>query len=127
MLTIEGKNKVVLPIFEVPFSASPAFTGRSRILKEIRKFFAPVSSMSQRRLALHGLGGAGKTQIALMYARQHFEHHGASVFWINASSTEGIVADIARFCDVCCLSASTSKEKIEAFKKFLAADMSRHQ
>jgi GTPase SAR1 family protein len=78
-------------------------------------------------LALYGLGGVGKTQLALMYAQQHFERHRASVFWINATSIETVVADIARFCDSRGLEANTTSEKVEAFKTFLSVDSSLDQ
>lgn len=76
-----------------------------------------------RRLALWGLGGIGKTQIALTYAWMHFEQCQASVFWINARSNETIIADITRLCDVCHLTAKSDDEKFTAFKRFLAVDL----
>jgi tetratricopeptide (TPR) repeat protein len=75
-----------------------------------------------RRLALWGLGGIGKTQIALTYAWMHFEQCQASVFWINARSNETIITDITRLCDVCHLTAKSDDEKVTAFKRFLTVD-----
>lgn len=75
-----------------------------------------------RKLALWGLGGIGKTQIALTYAWTHFERCQASVFWINARSNETIITDIGRLCDVCHLSVKSDDEKVNAFKRFLADD-----
>lgn len=39
----------------------------------------------QRRLVLGGMGGIGKTQIAIAYAKQHQLSYD-TVFWLNASS-----------------------------------------
>jgi hypothetical protein len=80
-----------------------------------------------RRLALWGLGGIGKTQIALTYAWMHFEQCQASVFWINARSNETIITDITRLCDVCHLTAKSDDEKVTAFKRFLAVDSSEDE
>ena len=45
--------------------------------------------------ALHGLGGVGKTQIALEYAYRHALEYGA-VFWIEAENEETVVSSLLR-------------------------------
>jgi GTPase SAR1 family protein len=42
-------------------------------------------SQQQRRLVLGGMGGVGKTQLAIAYA-SHCQHEYESVFWLNAKS-----------------------------------------
>lgn len=42
-------------------------------------------SQEQRRLILSGMGGIGKTQLAISYAKHHC-HDYESVFWLNATS-----------------------------------------
>jgi len=42
-------------------------------------------SSKQRRLVLGGLGGIGKTQLAIAYAERHRDIY-PSVFWLNAAS-----------------------------------------
>lgn len=110
------------PLYEVPFSASPTFTGRSQILTDIRLYFQSPLKGTPRRLGIWGLVGIGKTQIALTYAWMHFEQCQASVFWINARSNATIITDIVRLCDVCHLTAKSDDEKVSAFKKFLSVD-----
>jgi len=44
-------------------------------------------------LALHGLGGVGKTQIALEYVYRHALEYSA-VFWIGAEAVESIVSGL---------------------------------
>lgn len=47
---------------------SPIFTGRSEILDGMHEFFFSSSESIRRRVCvLHGLGGAGKSQIALRF------------------------------------------------------------
>ncbi|KAL7916973.1 P-loop containing nucleoside triphosphate hydrolase protein [Trichoderma austrokoningii] len=74
----------------VPYTSNPGFAGRSEILKILKEQLGhtqQVSSTSQARAALYGLGGTGKTQIALEYVFQLQKTHPTiSVFWIHASS-----------------------------------------
>jgi hypothetical protein len=42
-------------------------------------------SREPRQLVLSGLGGIGKTQLAVAYAKCHFDSY-ESIFWLNAVS-----------------------------------------
>lgn len=69
-----------------PYYSSPIFTGRDAALKFLeRVFFSKELQRRQRRAVLHGLGGAGKTQIALKFAEEHSDKFD-SIFWVDASS-----------------------------------------
>lgn len=50
---------------------SPIFTGREKILERLNSFFSSRSpgSSPRREYLLHGMGGVGKTQIALQFIR----------------------------------------------------------
>jgi len=52
---------------------SSIFTGRKNIMKTLEVFFSarPHGSKPRREYLLHGLGGAGKTQIALKFAEEY--------------------------------------------------------
>jgi Holliday junction resolvasome RuvABC ATP-dependent DNA helicase subunit len=54
-------------------SPSPIFTGRETILHRLDVFFAarPSHSSPRREYLLYGLGGAGKSQIALKFAQEY--------------------------------------------------------
>ncbi|KAF3074352.1 hypothetical protein CFAM422_003689 [Trichoderma lentiforme] len=74
----------------IPYTSNPDFVGRSEILKILKDQLGhtqQTSSTSQAGASLYGLGGTGKTQIALEYAfRLQKTHPAISVFWIHASS-----------------------------------------
>ncbi|KAF3939778.1 hypothetical protein ABW19_dt0210354 [Dactylella cylindrospora] len=76
-------------------------SGRDDILKELdQKLLPSVEShqSNQRRFVLFGLGGSGKTQIALKFAEENREKFWG-IFWVDASSTTTIeqsFIDIAR-------------------------------
>lgn len=57
-------------IFDVEMTASKTFIGRVEILKEIETclLYHPLGNNNLRIVVLYGLGGIGKTQIALKFA-----------------------------------------------------------
>ncbi|KAL8841282.1 MAG: hypothetical protein Q9176_003375 [Flavoplaca citrina] len=87
------KNSVPLPsyasatgLFIVPFARDEHFIGRSSSLQSITKSFE-----SQNRVAIAGMGGVGKSQIAIEYCYRYKEAKpDAHVFWVYGGS-------IARF------------------------------
>ncbi|PTB40369.1 hypothetical protein M441DRAFT_459641 [Trichoderma asperellum CBS 433.97] len=91
----------------VPYTSNPDFVGRSEILEILKDQLGhtrQASSTSQARASLYGLGGTGKTQIALEYVFQlQKTHPTVSVFWIHASSAARFrqaFASIAREYDI---------------------------
>lgn len=86
-------------IYYVPHTESPRFWGREDILENIDEcLFKGQSKQSLRPFALYGMGGVGKTQVALRYAnasRNKFD----AIFWISADNLMTIgrsFRDIAR-------------------------------
>jgi hypothetical protein len=74
---------------ELPFLPNHNFTGRKTELESIHGAFESLKPDLRKVVVLHGLGGIGKTQLAVQYA--HFIHHNyTSVSWINATNSETI-------------------------------------
>lgn len=61
-----------------------AFTGRHTQLQEIRELFGAAEDQTGT-VALHGLGGIGKTAIAIEYAHRYRAAYDV-VWWINATN-----------------------------------------
>jgi len=59
------------------------FTGRNSVLENLRSQLTAKGSAVVLPVALHGLGGVGKTQVALEYAHR-FKADYDLVWWINA-------------------------------------------
>ncbi|TVY82636.1 hypothetical protein LSUE1_G002836 [Lachnellula suecica] len=68
----------------VPNGRASNFIGREDILSTIESSFS--SELGPNVVVLRGLGGQGKTQIALEYCRRSRETKFQSIFWINANS-----------------------------------------
>jgi hypothetical protein len=84
----DGKTrKEKLPCFYVPFGRDDQFYGREDILARIRKALDPSDGDERcRAFALHGMGGVGKTKIALQYVNSSRSKYDA-IFWISADNS----------------------------------------
>lgn len=67
----QSKNKH----YCVPYNVSDFFTGRRAVISRMEESFrSPIradSTYLQKRFVLYGLGGSGKTQIAIKYAQEN--------------------------------------------------------
>ena len=72
--------------FSVPeVSQVERFVGRQEQLDAIHKELQHDGS--RKTVVVHGLGGMGKTQLALAYAQRHRKEYSA-VFWVNSKSED---------------------------------------
>ncbi|MFJ2897562.1 tetratricopeptide repeat protein [Streptomyces sp. NPDC087218] len=82
----------------LPGSASGVFMGREDELARLHRLLAESGEAAVTQVAgagaVHGLGGIGKSTLALHYAHTHRSTYGL-VWWLNAESTEQIVAGLA--------------------------------
>ncbi|HEY6285280.1 MAG TPA: TIR domain-containing protein [Ktedonobacteraceae bacterium] len=73
------------PVGNVPFESS-MFLGREQDLEHLYE----ALSTTGRPQAICGLGGIGKTQIAIAYANRYY-HFYRKVIWVNAGSRDTII------------------------------------
>jgi serine/threonine protein kinase/tetratricopeptide (TPR) repeat protein len=89
----------------VPLHRNPNFTGREAILAQIRELFR-----ERPLIALRGLGGIGKTHLALEYAyRNSYEFD--LVAWLRAAEPETLADDFAALARCLGLSEGDSPEQ----------------
>ena len=87
--------------FQVPFSlrgipVMDKFFGRDTELTKLAQIMIPSSTDEiHRRVCLfHGIGGVGKSQLALEFARKQQKNFSA-IFWISGSTKEELTGSIA--------------------------------
>ena len=65
------------------------FTGREEVLRRLREELRARGSTANQPIALHGLGGVGKTQLALEYVHR-FGNDYDLVFWVECGQPQFI-------------------------------------
>ncbi|KAL6828664.1 P-loop containing nucleoside triphosphate hydrolase protein [Trichoderma camerunense] len=69
----------------IPYPLNEDLVNRPDLMKKLNELL-PQTSRAYCNAALWGLGGSGKTQIALNYAYQRCDKRNCSVFWVHAGS-----------------------------------------
>ncbi|KAF7507643.1 hypothetical protein GJ744_010196 [Endocarpon pusillum] len=73
----------------VPFEKNPRFTGRESQLAQLEEMLFATDRTT--KVAIMGLGGVGKTQLALeLIFRTKEKHADCSIIWIPATNTEAL-------------------------------------
>jgi tetratricopeptide (TPR) repeat protein len=87
-------------IWMIPFARNRFFTGQAAILTHLANTLdsSRVTALSQSQ-AISGLGGIGKTQIAIEYAYRQQEKYQA-IFWVRADTREALVSGFVALAEV---------------------------
>ena len=116
-LSLGGDGQVIdtrLPRhFLVPLAENPYFTGRNELLATLRSALNAqgIAAVTQPQ-AISGLGGIGKTQLALAYATR--EQHGyEAVLWVRADSEDSLRSSFAELAAQLGLLGDDPKESLE--------------
>ena len=70
------------------------FVGRASDLSSIESVLLPLASPERKVVVLHGLGGIGKSQLAIEFAKKHRSDYTA-VLWLNAKTEETLKQSFA--------------------------------
>src|SRR5437762_1451066 len=110
--------------FIVPYLRNPRFTGRETFLNDLKtRLNEQVEQGFSHRVALYGLGGIGKTQIALEYVYRN-ETSYERIYWISAASQAALLADyqkIAENVNIKILPQWSAVDIAEAMKRWLGS------
>ncbi|KMK63757.1 hypothetical protein Y699_09530 [Aspergillus fumigatus Z5] len=70
------------------------FLGRQDELDKLWQYLQPKNSQSRKVAILHGLGGIGKTQLAIRFARDH-KHDFTAIFWLSGKDRSTLLQSLS--------------------------------
>lgn len=88
------------PYWYVPYQHSPFFTGRNQLLEHLHNILSLDQHETQScSYALSGMGGIGKTQVAVEFAYRHIQKYTA-IFWLQAETEENLFASLKAIANI---------------------------
>lgn len=108
-------------IWSVPHQRNPNFTGRDELLAQLQASLRSGQATALTQQAIHGLGGVGKTQLAVEYAYRHTADYDV-VWWIRSEQTATLAADYAALAQKLNLPEKDAPEQavvVEAVRRWL--------
>jgi len=106
--------------WNVPQARNPNFTGREEMLADLRAALASGQAAALTQ-AIHGLGGVGKTQLAIEYAYRHRGDY-SLVWWVRAEEPAALAGDYAGMAAALDLQQKDVREQavvVEAVRRWL--------
>jgi tetratricopeptide (TPR) repeat protein len=86
-------------LWGVPYPRNPYFTGREAVLHALHTRLTSSEPIALTQApALSGLGGIGKTQVAIEYAYRYAQAYRA-IFWLASETSESLIASMQRIAD----------------------------
>jgi len=110
-------------IWNVPFRHNPFFTGRTNLLQQLLNNLTSykATALTQAEV-INGLGGIGKTQIALEYAYR-FRDKYQTVLWVRAATFDTLITDYVTLADLLDLPEKNEQDQnitVVAVKRWLS-------
>ena len=85
------------PGSRMPQAPNPLFVGREDEMRDLARMLTPGSgALVGVHAAVIGMGGVGKTQLAVEYAHRYGHLYQGGVFWLNFAGEEDPINEVAR-------------------------------
>jgi tetratricopeptide (TPR) repeat protein/transcriptional regulator with XRE-family HTH domain len=107
-------------VWNVPHHRKPFFVGREGLLQSLRKDLVPGGRTTALTQAISGLGGIGKTQVAVEYAHR-CAHDYEAVLWLQADSWQILTVECLRLAieDLGLPEQQEADKQVEEVKRWL--------
>ncbi len=119
---IHSRSETQFSLDTIPYGHSRFFTDREDIFTTLHTHFTSVQAFRQTRiLALNGMAGSGKTQIAIEYAHL-YKHEYRAILWLEATSKHTLNEAIVRLAEPLLFRAQDREDEghlFDALKRWL--------
>ena len=100
-------------VWNIPYPRNPYFTGREEVLHHLAASLRTGQAVGiSQPQAVHGLGGVGKTQIALEYAYRYYQDYDA-VLWTRADTQEALISGFVVFAALLQLPVQEERDQLK--------------
>ena len=86
------------PMAYVPYRRNRDFVGRQKTLRYLAECLLPwpdADSEQPRTVAVTGMGGQGKTQVAVEFAYRYGRYYPGGVYWMSFAQADNVPKEIA--------------------------------
>ncbi|KAJ5642325.1 hypothetical protein N7490_006325 [Penicillium lividum] len=90
----ESVHRFNVPLDLTAVPVIETFIGRQDELDGLWQYIQPTNSSSRKVAIVHGLGGMGKTQLAIRFARDHKDDFTA-IFWLNGKNRDALIQSLS--------------------------------
>ncbi|MEM1393059.1 MAG: NB-ARC domain-containing protein [Cyanobacteria bacterium P01_H01_bin.150] len=81
-------EKPFKPIKDIPKNGNPNFVGRTDELKKVHEELYQQENNKVAISSVSGMGGVGKTELAIQYARRYQNDYSGGICWLNVRDTD---------------------------------------
>ena len=100
-------------VWNIPYPRNPYFTGREELLHRLAASLRAEARVGiSQPQAVHGLGGVGKTQLALEYAYRYHQDYEA-VLWTRADTQEALISGFVVFATLLQLPVGEERDQLQ--------------
>jgi tetratricopeptide (TPR) repeat protein/DNA-binding XRE family transcriptional regulator len=111
----QDRSNVSTHLWHVPYRRNPFFTGREERLAHLHEQLQAAHGGAPSIQVICGLGGIGKTQLALEYAYR-YRHDYTAVAWVQADTAKRLRSELAALAELLHLPEQQAQDQEQAVR-----------